>query len=131
MTEKSTKGRRVPTTDELPKSETRRSGTLPFSRFRMSYTFRWSSLALAGWFLLSGFGLGDLQAKPKTDKFRGTVVVVGPKAITVKDRDNIYLVRSFRYSPELEQKLLRNKPEAGKKVTVHYVRGSDVALKID
>jgi len=59
------------------------------------------------------------------------VVVVGPKAITVKSRDNIYMVRTFHYSAELEQKMLRKKPETGKKVTVHYVRGSDLALKVD
>jgi hypothetical protein len=88
-------------------------------------------LVFAAWFLLSGLGLGVLQAKPKTDKFKGTVVVVGPKAITVKNRDNIYLVRTFHYSAELEQKILRNKPETGKQVTVHYVRGSDLALKVD
>ena len=58
-------------------------------------------------------------------------MVAGPKAITVKSRHNIYLVRTFHYSTKLEQKMLRNKPEAGKKVTVHYVRGSDLALKVD
>ena len=56
---------------------------------------------------------------------------MGPKAITVKSVSNIYLVRTFHYSPELEQKILRKKPETGKKVTVHYVRGSDLALKVD
>jgi hypothetical protein len=83
------------------------------------------------WLLLGGLGLGVLQAKPKTDKFEGTVVVVGPKAITVKSRYNIYMVRTFHYSAELEQKMLRKKPETGKKVTVHYVRGSDLAIKVD
>jgi len=81
--------------------------------------------------LLGGLGPGVLQAKPKTDKFEGTVVVVGPKAITVKSRHNIYLVRTFHYSEKLEQKILRHKPPVGKKVTVHYVRGSDLALKVD
>jgi len=98
---------------------------LPFERLRSS------CLVFATWLLLGGLGPGVLQAKPKTDKFEGTVVVVGPKAITVKSRHNIYLVRTFHYSARLEQKMLRNKPEAGKKVTVHYVRGSDLALKVD
>jgi hypothetical protein len=80
---------------------------------------------------LVGFGLGTLQAKPKTDKFDGTVVVVGPKAITVKSISNIYVVRTFHYSPELEQKIQRKKPETGKKVTVQYVRGTDLALEVD
>ena len=88
------------------------------------------------WFLQPGFCWVDLdlaffKAKPKTDKFEGMVVVVGPKAITVKSRHNIYMVRTFHYSAELEQKMLRKKPETGKKVTVHYVRGSDLALKVD
>lgn len=130
MTEKLTEGRRVGATDG-PDVECRRSGPARFRCFLTSQMFRSSSLAFAAWFLLSGLGLGVLQAKPKTDKFRGTVVVVGPKAITVKNRDNIYLVRTFHYSPELEQKILRNKPGAGKMVTVHYVRGSDLALKVD
>ena len=88
-------------------------------------------LVVAIWLLLGSLGPGVLQAKPKTDKFEGTVVVVGPKAITVKSRNSIYLVRTFHYSPQLEQKILRKKPETGKKVTVHYVRGSDLALKVD
>jgi len=108
--------------------------TNPAPLFRYSLPcerLRSACLVFATWLLLSGLGLGVLQAKPKTDKFEGTVVVVGPKAITVKSRHNIYLVRTFHYSAQLEQKMLRNKPEAGKKVTVHYVRGSDLALKVD
>ena len=97
----------------------------PSTRFLSVYVVR------AVWLFLGGLGLGVLQATPKTDKFEGTVVVVGPKAITVKSQYNIYMVRTFHYSAELEQKILRKKPEAGKKVTVHYVRGSDLALKVD
>src|SRR5262245_26849204 len=84
-----------------------------------------------GCLLVGELELDILQAKPKTEKFEGTVVVVGPKAITVKSRNNIYLVRTFHYSPELEQKILRKKPATGKKVTVHYIPGSDLALKVD
>lgn len=100
------------------------------SRLR-SGKLRSACLTIATWLLLGGLGLGLVQAKPKTDKFEGTVVVVGPKAITVKSIHNIYLVRTFHYSAELEQKMLRSKPEPGKKITVHYVRGSDLALKVD
>lgn len=130
MTEKLTEGGHVRATHGSG-VECQRSGSAPLRYFQGSQMFRSSSLVFAAWFLLSGLGLGVLQAKPKTDKFRGTIVVVGPKAITVKNRDNIYLVRTFHYSRELEQKILRNKPEAGKMVTVHYVRGSDLALKVD
>jgi hypothetical protein len=103
----------------------------PFSALPPSTRVRSVYVVLAVWLFLGGLGPGVLQAKPKTDKFEGTVVVVGPKAITVKSRYNTYMVRTFHYSAELEQKILRKRPEAGKKVTVHYVRGSDLALKVD
>jgi hypothetical protein len=103
----------------------------PLSGLQPCRRFRSACLVFAAWFLLGGLGPGVLQAKPKTDKFEGTVVVVGPKAITVKSRDNIYMVRTFHYSAELEQKMLRKKPATGKNVTVHYVRGSDLALKVN
>jgi hypothetical protein len=69
-------------------------------------------------------------AKSNTDKFRGTVVAAGPKAITVKSRQNPYQVRTFNYSPELEKKILHKKPTLGGPVTVHYVRGTDLAVKL-
>jgi len=80
---------------------------------------------------LAGIGPGFLHAKPKTDKFHGTVVAVGPKAITVKSLYNIYQVRTFSYSAQLEQKMQSSRPQAGKNVTIHYVRGSDLATKVD
>ena len=67
----------------------------------------------------------------KKDKFRGTVVHAGPKAVTVKSQDNIYLVRTFNYTPQLEKKINAKPPAAGKKVTVHYFRGTDLATKVD
>ena len=88
-------------------------------------------LVFAIWLVLGGLGPGILHAKAKTEKFEGTVVVMGPKAITVKSRHNIYMVRTFHYSAKLEQKMVRSKLGMGKKVTVHYVRGSDLALKVD
>src|SRR5262249_5173124 len=81
--------------------------------------------------LLAGIGPGFLHAKPKTEKFHGTVVAAGPKAITVKSRDNIYQVRTFSYSAQLEQKMQISKPQTGKNVTVRYVRGTDLATKVD
>ena len=108
-----------------------RARASPDSPVKLSATFRSVCLVCAIWLLLGGLGSGVLQAKPKTDKFEGTAVVVGPKAITVKSRYNIYMVRTFHYSAELERKMLSKKPETGKKVTVHYVRGSDLALKVD
>jgi hypothetical protein len=67
----------------------------------------------------------------KKDKFRGTVVHAGPKAVTVKSLDNTYLVRTFNYTPQLEKKINAKPPAAGKKVTVHYFRGTDLATKVD
>src|SRR5690349_22415971 len=81
----------------------------PITGLRLLQRLHIASLVIG--LLLGGFGLGVLQAKPKTDKFEGTVVVVGPKAITVKSRQNIYMVRTFHYSAKLEQKILRKKPE--------------------
>ena len=69
--------------------------------------------------------------KPKTDKFEGYVVVAGPKSITVKDKKNIYHVRTFNYSPKVEEKLMKKKLEPGNTVTVHYARGTDVAVKLN
>jgi hypothetical protein len=68
--------------------------------------------------------------KPKTDKFEGYVVVAGPKSITVKNKKNIYQVRTFNYSPKVEQQLMKKKLEPGRVVTVHYTRGTDVAVKL-
>jgi hypothetical protein len=71
------------------------------------------------------------EGNQKKDKFRGTVVHAGPKAVTVKSQDNIYLVRTFNYTPQLEKKIHAKPPAAGKKVTVHYFRGTDLATKLD
>ena len=67
----------------------------------------------------------------KKDKFRGIVVHTGPKAISVKSQENIYVVRTFNYTPELEKKINAKPPATGKKVTVHYFRGTDIATKVD
>jgi hypothetical protein len=67
----------------------------------------------------------------KKEKFRGTVVHAGPKAITVKSQNNIYMVRTFNYTPQLEKKIHSKPPVSGKKVTVHYLRGTDLAIKVD
>jgi hypothetical protein len=40
-------------------------------------------------------------------------------------------VRTFNYTPQLEKKINAKPPAAGKKVTVHYFRGTDLATKVD
>jgi hypothetical protein len=129
MTEKQTESMRARALNRIASKW--RVNASPFFALQQSETLRCACRVFAIWLLLGGLGPGVFQAKPKTDKFDGTVVVVGPKAITVKSRYNIYMVRTFHYSAKLEQKMLRNKLATGKKVTVHYVRGSDLALKID
>lgn len=74
---------------------------------------------------------GAVWAGPKTDKFRGTVVNAGPTAISVKSETNIYQIRSFTYTPELKKKIDAKRPAQGKKVTVHYYRGTNIAVKVD
>ncbi len=69
--------------------------------------------------------------KSKVDKFHGSVVNAGPKAITVKSQDSIYRVRTFNYAPQLEKKLQAKRPPAGKKVTIRYLRGTETAVGID
>ena len=76
---------------------------------------------------------GNLQAweKLKKDKFHGTIVAIGPKEMTVKSRENIYLVRTFEYGPEVKKKLSAKKFIPGTRVTVHYYQGTNIAAKLD
>jgi len=130
MTEKFANNRRLGTTDRIGDRSTTNAASLS-TYFRRPVPFCSACSVFVIWLLLSGLGPGVFASKSKTDKFEGTVVVVGPKAITVKSRHNIYLVRTFHYSAELERKMLRKKLDVGKRVTVHYVRGTDLALKVD
>ena len=86
-------------------------------------------LGILGALLLLNLPLFSKE-KIKHDKFHGIVVKTGPKAITVKSEDNIYLIRTFNYTPQLEEKLVKKPLQPGKKVTVTYVRGSDLAIKV-
>jgi hypothetical protein len=69
--------------------------------------------------------------KLKKDKFRGNVVSVGPRAISIKSKQNMYIVRTFNYTPQLEKKIQKKKPAPGTLITVHYLRGTDLALQVD
>jgi len=93
------------------------------------------ALHFAYFFLFSSLFVSPPEAvfaghKPQTDKFEGYVVAVGPKSITVKNKKNIYHVRTFNYSSKVEQQLMKKKLEPGMVVTVHYTRGTDVAVKL-
>jgi hypothetical protein len=81
--------------------------------------------------LMLGASATDVWAGQKTDKFRGTVVNAGPTAISVKSETNIYQIRSFDYTPALKKKIDAKRPAQGKKVTVHYYRGTNIAVSVD
>ncbi len=70
------------------------------------------------------------QPKPKIEKFHGEAVNTTPVAITVRDPKNTALVRTFRFTPELERKMDGHSIENGDKVTVHFIKGSDTAVKL-
>ncbi|MEW5975801.1 MAG: hypothetical protein AB1898_08340 [Acidobacteriota bacterium] len=69
--------------------------------------------------------------RPKKEKFRGFVVAAGPKAISVKSEKNIYQVRMFHYTADLERRIRAKPPVRGEMVTVHYYQGTDLAFKVN
>lgn len=69
--------------------------------------------------------------KPKIDSFQGEVVSFTNVAITVHDRKNLALVRTFSYSPELVRKLENRRMEQGARVTVRFVRNTDTAVELE
>ncbi len=68
--------------------------------------------------------------KPAVEKFHGQVVNFTPVAITVRDPNNTTLVRTFQFTPKLEGKLANHYVENGDRVTVRYLKGSDMAVKL-
>ena len=68
--------------------------------------------------------------KPALDRFKGDVLNFTSVAITVRDPNNTTLVRTFRFSPELERKLEDRYIENGERVTVRYLKGGDTAVKL-
>lgn len=73
--------------------------------------------------------------KPRIEKFLGEVLHMTPVAITVRDRQNKNLVRTFTYDEKLAPKmaaLLRNnRPfQHGDRVEIRFLAGSDTAVKI-
>ncbi|MGH9788342.1 MAG: hypothetical protein ACRD4U_06540 [Candidatus Acidiferrales bacterium] len=73
--------------------------------------------------------------KPKTEKFKGEVLLVTRVAITVRDRENKNLVRTFNYEEKLAEKINKHFDENkvyqhGDRVVIKYVAGTDKALKI-
>ncbi len=74
------------------------------------------------------------KLKPKLAIFKGEVMNVTPVAITVRSQENGWLVRTFRYSDEVRDRMQRiidrGSYQYGDKVKIEYEAGSDVALRI-
>jgi hypothetical protein len=73
--------------------------------------------------------------KPKTEKFKGEVLLVTRVAITVRDRENKNHVRTFNYDEKLAEKINKQFDENktyqhGDRVVIKYIAGTDEALKI-
>ena len=71
---------------------------------------------------------------PKHLKFLGTFVSATPGAVTVRDQNNTYTLRTFSYAPAVRAKMLqitaRGGYRYGDRVEIEYATGSDVALQI-
>ena len=71
---------------------------------------------------------------PKRLKFLGTFVSATPGAVTVRDLNNTYTLRTFSYSPAVHTKMLqiaaRGGYRYGDRIEIEYAAGSDVALQI-
>ena len=68
--------------------------------------------------------------KPKIESFHGDVVSFSNAAITVRNRKNLALLRTFSYSPELTRKMENRRMDPGDRVTVRFVRNSDTAVQL-
>ncbi len=75
------------------------------------------------------------QPKPQIVKFKGEVLHMTRLAITVHAVENYNLVRTFTFEEKLARKMAklcdRNHPyQHGDRVEIHYLAGSDTAVKI-
>jgi hypothetical protein len=72
--------------------------------------------------------------KKKLAKFKGTVVAFTTHQIVVKSRENERVVRTFTYTPEVREQMLkvmdRGGYQHGDKVEIQHDFQSDVAVKI-
>lgn len=74
------------------------------------------------------------QPKLKTLKYKGMVIIATRVQITVRDPQNERMVRTFRLSDEMQEKMQqiidKGGYQHGDKVEIHHLEGSDIALKI-
>lgn len=75
-------------------------------------------------------------SKPKKLKFKGEVLWMNRRAITVRSRENANLVRTFTYDKKLAAKMAKlidhHQPfRYGDRIEIHYRAGTDtIAVKI-
>lgn len=74
------------------------------------------------------------QPKPKTQKYKGTVLHANRLQITVRSAENERMIRTFRLSDEMQAKMQeiidKGGYQHGDKVEIHHLEGSDIAVKI-
>ena len=68
--------------------------------------------------------------KPATDSWSGEVVSFTPSSVTVRDRANMSILRTFSFSPELARKVENRHMEHGDRVSVRYLRGTETAVAL-
>lgn len=72
--------------------------------------------------------------KPRRERFDGYVLSSTRLTLTVRDRNNSNLVRTFsmsdRLKPRWERRYDSQPYQYGDHVTIHYLAGSDTAVKI-
>ncbi len=74
------------------------------------------------------------QPKKKLERFKGEVLTATSVQIIVRSRTDERVIRTFSYTPEVREKMLkiidRGGYQHGDKVEIYYQPGSDVAVKI-
>lgn len=74
------------------------------------------------------------QPKPRTQKYKGTVLHANRLQITVRSLENERMIKTFRLSDEMQAKMQeiidKGGYQHGDKVEIHHAEGSDVAVKI-
>lgn len=72
--------------------------------------------------------------KPKLKKFKGEVLHANMIQIIVRSAENEKVIRTFTYTPEVKEKMMkiidRGGYQVGDKVEIHHEAGSNVAVKI-
>ncbi len=72
--------------------------------------------------------------KPKLVEFQGEIMHANSVAITVRSRENERVIRTFTYSPKVQEQMQRIIDQGGyqygDRVAIKHAPGADVALRI-